>query len=62
MQFWATRLPPYTCCGIASAGGFFCYPYLVRDPLLQSLHSEPEFQTLMNQALQRHQQFKTMFF
>ena len=43
-------------------GGFFCYPYFVRDPLLQSLHDEPEFQTLMNQALQRHNQFKAAFF
>ncbi|MFZ3262873.1 MAG: protein kinase [Terriglobales bacterium] len=43
-------------------GGFFCYPYFVCDPLLQSLHNEPEFQTLMNQALQRHNQFKAAFF
>jgi serine/threonine-protein kinase len=43
-------------------GGFFCYPYFVRDPLLQSLHDEPEFQTLMKQALQRHDQFKATFF
>ena len=43
-------------------GGFFCYPYFVRDPLLQSLRGEPEFQALMNQARQRHEQFKTTFF
>ena len=43
-------------------GGFFCYPYFVRDPLLQSLRDEPEFQELMNQALQRHEQFKAAFF
>ena len=43
-------------------GGFFCYPYFVRDPLLQSLRDEPEFQALMNQARQRHEQFKTTFF
>jgi tetratricopeptide (TPR) repeat protein len=42
--------------------GFFCYPYFVRDPLLQSLRDEPEFQTPMNQALNRHQQFKSTFF
>jgi TolB-like protein len=42
--------------------GFFCYPYFVRDPLLQSLHAAPEFQTLMSQALHRHQQFKSAFF
>ena len=39
-------------------GGFFCYPYFVRDPLMESLHGEPEFQQLMQQALRRHEQFK----
>ncbi len=43
-------------------GGFFCYPYFVRDPLLQSLRDEQEFQELMNQARQRHEQFKSTFF
>ena len=43
-------------------GGFFCYPYFVRDPLLQSLQDEPEFQTIMKQALDRHEQFRTTFF
>jgi len=43
-------------------GGFFCYPYFVRDPLLQSLHGEPEFNVLMKQALDRHEQFKAAFF
>lgn len=43
-------------------GGFFCYPYLVHDPLLQGLHNEPEFQILMEQARHRHEQFKASFF
>jgi hypothetical protein len=43
-------------------GGFFCYPYFVRDPLLQNLRNEPEFQALMEQARQRHDQFKKSFF
>jgi TolB-like protein/Flp pilus assembly protein TadD len=43
-------------------GGFFCYPYFVRDPLLQSLRGEPEFQELMQQAMHRHDQFKATFF
>jgi serine/threonine protein kinase len=42
--------------------GFFCYPYFVRDPLLQSLRAAPEFQTLMSQALHRQQQFESAFF
>ena len=43
-------------------GGFFCYPYFVRDPLLQNLRTESEFQILMNQARQRHDEFKQKFF
>ena len=43
-------------------GGFFCYPYFVRDPLLQKLRNEAEFQSLMDQARQRHDQFKASFF
>jgi len=43
-------------------GGFFCYPYFIRDSLMQTLRNEPEFQTLINQARQRHEQFKAAFF
>jgi tetratricopeptide (TPR) repeat protein len=43
-------------------GGFFCYPYFIRDPLLQSVRNEPEFQELMKQARERHDQFKATFF
>ncbi|MFZ1917967.1 MAG: protein kinase [Terriglobales bacterium] len=43
-------------------GGFFCYPYFVSDPLLQNLRNEPEFQSIIDQARQRHEQFKTTFF
>jgi hypothetical protein len=43
-------------------GGFFCYPYFVGDPLLQSLHDDPEFQTLVSQARHRSEQFKSAFF
>jgi len=43
-------------------GGFFCYPYFISDPLLQTLRGEPEFEALINQARQRHEQFKTTFF
>lgn len=43
-------------------GGFFCYPYFVRDPLLQTLRNEAEFQSLMKRALHRHEEFKASFF
>lgn len=43
-------------------GGFFPYPYFVRDPLLDSLRQEPQFNVLMRQARERHEQFKARFF
>ena len=43
-------------------GGFFPYPYFMNDPLLASLRAQPDFNSLMEQARQRHQQFKARFF
>jgi DNA-binding winged helix-turn-helix (wHTH) protein/TolB-like protein len=43
-------------------GGFFPYPYLLTDPLLDNLRGEPEFGQLVNAALQRQQAFVTTFF
>jgi DNA-binding winged helix-turn-helix (wHTH) protein/TolB-like protein len=42
--------------------GFFSYPYLSRDPLLNSLHGNAEFNRILNMARQRYQQFKRTFF
>jgi serine/threonine protein kinase/tetratricopeptide (TPR) repeat protein len=42
-------------------GGFFPYPYFMRDPLLNNIRHEPEFQMLMEQARERHEQFKSQF-
>ncbi len=43
-------------------GGFFCYSYIASDPLLNSLRREPRFDAILNQAKQRHAQFKARFF
>jgi len=43
-------------------GGFFCYPYFTKDPLLNGLRNEPEFTTLLNVARQRYEAFKSKFF
>ncbi len=43
-------------------GGFFCYPYFINDALLENLRAEPEYATLMEQARQRHEEFKRKFF
>lgn len=42
--------------------GFFSYPYFVRDPLLNTFRSLPEFARLMDAARQRHEAFKKKFF
>jgi tetratricopeptide (TPR) repeat protein len=42
--------------------GFFSYPYLSRDPLLDELRREPEFNQILNIARQRHEAFKGSFF
>jgi tetratricopeptide (TPR) repeat protein len=43
-------------------GGFFCYPYFVSDPLLETLHGDPAFEQLMELARQRHERFRAKFF
>ena len=42
--------------------GFFSYPYIDKDPLLNALHGEPEFAQILNIAHQRHEAFKNSFF
>jgi tetratricopeptide (TPR) repeat protein len=42
--------------------GFFSYPYIANDPLLNNLHNEPEFNEILNIARQRHEAFKSSFF
>jgi tetratricopeptide (TPR) repeat protein len=42
--------------------GFFPYPYLEADPLLDSLRQESEFAKLVQVARQRHDSFKHKFF
>ena len=43
-------------------GGFFSYPYLVTDPLLECLRGEDEFKRLLTAARERHEAFKRRFF
>lgn len=42
--------------------GFFCYPYFASDPLLKNLRAENEFNAILEQARQRHEDFKRKFF
>ena len=43
-------------------GGFFSYPYLVTDPLLDPLRKEPEFREILNLSQRRHRAFRNKFF
>jgi tetratricopeptide (TPR) repeat protein len=43
-------------------GGFFSYPYIDKDPLLNDLHSESEFAQILDIAHQRNAAFKNSFF
>ena len=42
--------------------GFFSYPYIVTDPLLNGIRSETEFGPILSSAQKRHEAFKTNFF
>jgi len=42
--------------------GFFSYPYLAADPLLNGVRADPEFGQILEAAHQRHQAFKSKFF
>ncbi len=41
---------------------FFCYPYFVSDPLLESVRRKAEFASLIEQARLRHEEFKRKLF
>lgn len=43
-------------------GGFFSYPYLANDPLLDTVRKEPEFADILNIARRRHEAFRARFF
>ena len=42
--------------------GFFCYPFINGDPLIESLRHEAEYVTLLNKARKLHEDFKSRFF
>jgi DNA-binding winged helix-turn-helix (wHTH) protein/TolB-like protein/Tfp pilus assembly protein PilF len=41
--------------------GFFCYPYLLRDPLLDSIRSSAGFGRILDKARVRYEAFKARF-
>ena len=43
-------------------GGFFCYPYIKDDPLIENLRHEAEYATLLDSARKSHEDFKRRFF
>jgi len=43
-------------------GGFFAYPYIDADPLLNPVRNEPEFGETVNIAFRRYEAFRSKFF
>ena len=46
----------------AVKGGFYNYPFLLRDPFLDSVRDKPEFQEVLALAKKKHEAFKQKFF
>jgi tetratricopeptide (TPR) repeat protein len=44
------------------SGGFFCYPYIKNDPLIESMHNESQYAAILASAQKSHQEFKSRFF
>jgi DNA-binding winged helix-turn-helix (wHTH) protein/TolB-like protein len=42
-------------------GGFFCYPYLLRDPMLDPIRNSAEFGRILEKARIRYEAFKLRF-
>ena len=47
---------------ISIDNGFFAYPYIVSDPLLENLRDDSEYQTVLRFARKRHEDFRARFF
>ena len=43
-------------------GGFFCYPYIKDDPLLDNVRQEGQYAALLSSARKSHEDFKSRFF
>ncbi len=45
----------------AVEGGFFCYPFMLRDTFLDPVRDNPEFQIILKEAKEKHEAFKKEF-
>jgi hypothetical protein len=43
-------------------GGFFAFPYLASDPMLDPLRKEAEFAEILKISNQRYEAFRSRFF
>ncbi|MEE9609709.1 MAG: tetratricopeptide repeat protein, partial [Desulfatiglandales bacterium] len=46
----------------AIEGGFFNYPFMLKDPFLDSVRGDPEFQRVLTMAKTKHEAFQKRFF
>jgi serine/threonine protein kinase/tetratricopeptide (TPR) repeat protein len=42
--------------------GYFCYPFFLTDPFLDSVRDEPEFRKLLSIAKEKHEAFKKKYY
>jgi TolB-like protein/Tfp pilus assembly protein PilF len=42
-------------------GGFFCYPYIKDDPLLNAIRDQPDYAVLLETARKGHEEFRSRF-
>jgi len=43
-------------------GGYFNYPFMLRDPFLDSVRTNPDFQIVLALAKEKHEAFKQKYF
>ncbi len=46
---------------VSTSGGFFSYPYISTDPLLEKIRGTKEFQLILKDVKKRHEDFKQRF-
>jgi hypothetical protein len=61
-RLWEIRLPPFVRCVVAWSLISSPIPDIATDPLLNSIHSETEFEQILEAARQRHEAFRRSFF
>ena len=46
----------------AVEGGFFNYPFILKDPFLDQVRDDPDFKKVITLAKEKHETFKKNYF